>query len=381
MAIHFTKEYIDELLSRVDTMEVMERHGIRVKAGTDKNNFYIADFCCGKRDFDNGRIKKKTQTYRCMSCGTGGNAIHFLKDVVGMSFHDSVVELSHMVGMELPEESGPEHEKKKRKGYALQLAAEFYEKQNNYEYFLSRGISIDVLKKHRAGYAPGGRVLRNYLESKGFSKEELNELKLINKKGLDKFYGRAVIPIVMFGKVVDLYGRAVDEKNGVKHLYLYGDVTFLGGYDNIVPGQMVSIYESFIDQLVAESNGINNCTNPGGTNKFTVDHGKLLRKKGIEKALVIYDGDSAGRDGMLSVGKILQSEGIDTWIGELPDGTDPAELLYTEGLDGFKNSIDGKPFRLYELKYILKDYSLGELESYISERKANERTASMKQGA
>ncbi|WP_081505881.1 toprim domain-containing protein [Paenibacillus alvei] len=224
-------------------------------------------------------------------------------------------------------------------------------------------------------------MLRNYLESKGFSKEELNELKLINKKGLDKFYGRAVIPIVMFGKVVDLYGRAVDEKNGVKHLYLYGDVTFLGGYDNIVPGQMVSIYESFIDQLVAESNGINNCTNPGGTNKFTVDHGKLLRKKGIEKALVIYDGDSAGRDGMLSVGKILQSEGIDTWIGELPDGTDPAELLYTEGLDGFKNSIDGKPFRLYELKYILKDYSLGELESYISERKANERTASMKQGA
>lgn len=60
---------------------------------------------------------------------------------------------------------------------------------------------------------------------------------------------------------------------------------------------MVTIYESFIDQLVAESNGLTNGTNPGGAGKFNIDYVRLLQKKKIDRSLVIYDGDSAGREG------------------------------------------------------------------------------------
>ena len=59
----------------------------------------------------------------------------------------------------------------------------------------------------------------------------------------------------MNGKVVDLYGRQISEGKGVSHLYLYGNVSFLGGYDFIESGKMVTIYESFIDQLVQSPMG------------------------------------------------------------------------------------------------------------------------------
>ncbi|MEB8637965.1 hypothetical protein P4H32_30350 [Bacillus cereus] len=63
MAVHFSKKYIDIVLSNIDMMEVMNNHGYQTKAGVGDNNYYVADFCCGKNDFDNGRIKKKTQTW------------------------------------------------------------------------------------------------------------------------------------------------------------------------------------------------------------------------------------------------------------------------------------------------------------------------------
>lgn len=293
--VHFTTDFVDELLAKVDITEVMRSHGVRVKQGSLKNDFYIADFCCGKSDYDNGRIKKKTQTYKCEACGDHGNAIHYLTRYAGKTFQEAVTELANMVGMDLPVKVDGE-----RKYLALKLAADFYHQQNNYEYFLSRGISLEVLKKYKAGYAPGGRSLRNYLEQQGFTKEEMTEYKLLNKKGLDKFFYRAVIPIFMNGKVIDLYGRATDDTAAsVKHLYLYGDISFLGGYDFLGPG-LVTIFESFIDQLVAESHGNKNGTNAGGSNKFNGDHARLLKKRKTEKVLVIYDPDTAGREGALS---------------------------------------------------------------------------------
>ncbi|MFB4321670.1 CHC2 zinc finger domain-containing protein [Priestia sp. BR_2] len=369
---HFSTEYIDELLSRVDMMDVMKKHGVRVKTGSGDNNYYVADFCCGKTDFDNGRIKKDTQTYKCEACKTGGNAIHFLRDVAGMTFYEAVKELADMTHMDLPESNGKEQELQKRKELALKLAADFYHKQNNYDYFLSRGISLDVLKKYKAGYAPGGRVLRNYLESQGFTKQELTDFKLLNQKGLDKFFFRAIIPIYMNGKVVDLYGRQISEGKGVSHLYLYGNVSFLGGYDFIESGKMVTIYESFIDQLVAESNGLTNGTNPGGAGKFNIDHARLLQKKKIDRSLVIYDGDSAGREGAYETGNILHNSNIETWIGQLPEGRDPADVLSTEGAEAFRKMVDGKPFQKIQMYRELDKYSIEEIQAYLHERATNQ---------
>lgn len=369
MAVHFSEKYIDIVLSNIDMMEVMKNHGYQTKAGVGDNNYYVADFCCGKNDFDNGRIKKKTQTWKCLSCGVGGNAIHFLTKVVGKTFYDAMVELSDMAGMNLPVEDPKAITEQKRKSLALKLAADFYHSQNNFEYLVSRGISIDVLKKARAGYALGGRALRNHLEQQGFTKEELSTFKLINHKGLDTFFYRAIIPVYRNGKVIDLYGRAVnDEKTGVKHLYLYGD-DILGGYDQL-KNSIVMIFESAIDRLVAESAGITNGVDTGGAKKFILDHARLLRKKGIVNTFTIYDGDKAGCEGSLAVGELLLKEGIKNWVAELPEGKDPANIIQKEGKEAFLAAIHGsKNFEMFKMYHEFDKYSLDDLEKYLAHRK------------
>lgn len=376
MKPHYSTEFIDQILSRVNMMEIMREHGVQVKAGSGDNHYYVASFCCGKKDFDNGRIKKSTQTYLCEACGEGGNAIHFLRKVGGLSFPAAVEKLAKDVGLELPVVDPGQLAFQKRKERALELAADFYHNQNNFEYLLGRGISLDVLKKYKAGYAPGGRALRDYLESEGFTKKELSEFKLINQKGLDKFYFRAVIPIIMFGKVVDLYGRSInDERNGIKHLYLYGDVPFLGGYDFLEKGQSVTVYESFIDQLVAESNGIPYGTNPGGASKFTKEHARLLSKKNVSRVVVIFDGDDAGMTGSYTAGQMLQDDGIDAYVGLLPNKQDPAQILSEKGKEEFLKVLNGKPYRKFKLLYELRQYSIEDIEECLHEMKLGQQEA------
>ena len=369
--VHYTKEFIDELLRRVDMTAVMEKYGVEVKKGSGGNNYFKASFCCGKQDFDNGRIKKSTQTFMCMACGQGGNAIHFLTRVAGKTFPEAVAELAKMCGMELPEEDPAKREAEKRKEQALKLAAEFYFSQANYDYMISRGISEEVLKRHKVGYAPGGRALRNHLEEHGFTKDELREYRLINAKGLDYFFYRAVVPVYSRGKVTDLYGRAVDDaKAGVKHLYLYGD-DVLGGIDLIKPNVLVKLFEAPIDRLVAESHGIDNGIDCGGAHKFTPNHARRLKRKGVDKVLIIFDGDDAGREGALKAGQMLVDEGIRVWVGELPDGTDPAGMIKEQGKEAFLAAVQNpKTFEKYKMYHELAKYPLDEIEKYVLEKKA-----------
>jgi len=368
--VHYTKEFIDELLRHVDMTAVMEKYGVEVKKGSGGNNYFKASFCCGKQDFDNGRIKKSTQTFMCMACGQGGNAIHFLTRVAGKTFPEAVAELAKMCGMELPEEDPAKREAEKRKEQALKLAAEFYFSQANYDYMISRGISEEVLKRHKVGYAPGGRALRNHLEEHGFTKDELREYRLINAKGLDSLFYRAVVPVIMRGKVTDLYGRAVDDtKAGIRHFYLYGD-NVLGGFDLIKPNVIVKLFESAIDRLVAESHGIDNGIDCGGAHKFTPNHARQLKRKGVDKVLIIFDGDEAGREGALKTGQMLVDEGIRVWVGELPDGMDPARMLQEQGREAFLASLKNpKPFEKYKMYCELDKYPIEEIEKYVAERK------------
>ncbi|MFB8378153.1 toprim domain-containing protein [Paenibacillus taichungensis] len=376
--MRFETDYLDGIFAKVNMMELMEKHGVRVRAGIGKNNFYIADFCCGKQDFDNGRIKKETQTYRCEACHTGGNAIHFLREVVGRSFYEAVCELAEMTNTPLPEGTSGTAARDLvldaealRKEEALQLAADFFQEQNNYDYFLARGISLDILKKHKAGYAPGGRALRNYLHQKGFKKEELIKFNLIHPtNGLDRLFHRAIIPIYSKGKVVDFYGRATDDsKAGIKHMYLYGSIPFLGGYDHLENGKMVTIFESYIDQLVAETHGYHNSTNPGGAGKFGIDHIRLLKKKNPNRVVIVFDGDQAGRKGALDAGELLDKEGIDTHIGTLPEGEDPADILSKAGQKAFQQKVDVRKFEQVKMYSILSQYSMEDIEMYLQEMK------------
>ncbi|MGG3471547.1 toprim domain-containing protein [Neobacillus pocheonensis] len=379
--IEYTREFVDNLLKSVNLTKLMELHGIDVKRGHGKNDFYISWCCTHKKDnYDHGRIDKNKQTYKCNACMPkemgGKNAIHFLREYAGKSYDEAIRFLAKEAGVDIPDADPVISETKRRKEQALKLAAEFYQAQGMLEYLLSRGISESVLKKHNAGYAPGGRALREHLEKFGFTKDEMTEWRLINHRGLDFHFHRAILPVYLNGKVVDLYGRATDDgKAGQKHLYLYGDQ--LGGVDKINPKKIVKIFESAIDRLVAESHGLDNGVDPGGAKKFTSVHAKLLKRKGVDKAVIIFDGDKGGLEGALLTGELLENEGIKVSVARLPEGMDPAEMLQTQGRDALVNHINANNQLYPEFKLFqeLDKYDMAAIEKYLAKRKQKEATA------
>lgn len=367
----YDTEFIDRLCGSVNLTELMRSYGIDVRIGAGKND-YFKSWCCKKVDFDNGRIDKDKQSYRCNACMGGAgpkgkNAIHFLREYAGKSYPEAVAELCERTGIPLPEVKTENDEvmiKKRRQQLALELAVEFFEGHET-TYFTERGISEDVQKRARVGYAPGGRALRTFLQQKGFTKDELIEYRLMNKNGLDSMFHRAIVPVFLNGQVVDIYGRAVKDDDKVKHFYLYGD-RILGGIDLVDSSKVVLLFESAIDRLAAESHEMMNGVDPGGALKFNTYHLNLLLKKGVKNTVTLYDGDAAGEKGALATGDMLTDKGIQNHVVEFPQGKDVAQLLQEGGLQAVMPFTKAAmPFKRFRTFQILKDMDLEDIEAYM----------------
>jgi DNA primase len=49
----------------------------------------------------------------------------------------------------------------------------------------------------------------------------------------------------------------------------------------------------------------------------------LLRQRGVEKVIIMYDHDEAGKKGAKRAARELVAAGFETWIAVLPEGIDP----------------------------------------------------------
>src|SRR5262245_64965573 len=94
-------DFIQTLLSRVDIVEVVDRHVPLKKAGAN----YVA--CCPFHDekTPSFSVSPAKQFYHCFGCGAHGTAIGFLMDYAQMEFLEAVEELAHRAGVEIPTES------------------------------------------------------------------------------------------------------------------------------------------------------------------------------------------------------------------------------------------------------------------------------------
>ncbi len=118
--------FIDELLARVDIVDVIERRVPLKKAGRE----WTA--CC---PFHNERtpsfyVSPAKQFFHCFGCGAHGSAVKFLMDYERLEFPDAVEELAQGVGLKVPREGGAEAAPREDKTdlYALlDAAAQWYQ--------------------------------------------------------------------------------------------------------------------------------------------------------------------------------------------------------------------------------------------------------------
>ena len=311
--------FIQELLSRVDVVDIVGRH-VQLKKG-GANFMGLCPFHGEKSP--SFSVSPSKQFYHCFGCGKNGNAISFLMDHNGMGFIEAVKDLAQQFGMQVPEDdrspqdreqAALQREKQATLNDVLEKAGAAYREQlkdspRAINYFKGRGVSGDIAKQFGLGYAPEGwrslaSVFPHYddplLVESGLvilNEEDPNE-----QKRYDRFRDRVMFPIRnVKGECIGFGGRVLGDD---KPKYLNSPETPVFSKGRELYGLFeartalrehgyVLVTEGYMDVVALAQLGFPNAVATLGT-ACTTDHiQKLFRF--TDAVVFSFDGDAAGR--------------------------------------------------------------------------------------
>jgi DNA primase len=386
MAGRIPKQFIDELLTRSDIIDVIDARVPLRKAGKD----YKA--CCPfhEEKTPSFTVSADKQFYHCFGCGAHGSAIGFLMDYEHMSFVEAVEELAARAGLTVPKEAGAAFEKDKDTGADLielmREAARFYRQQlrehpqagRPVEYLKGRGITGEIARDFDLGFAPDGwdNLLRA-LGKDDATREALARAGLVVKKDsggfYDRFRDRVMFPIEDHrGRIVAFGGRVID-KGEPKYLNspetplfhkgreLYG---LFHARDAIKRENRVLVVEGYMDVVALAQFGIDFAVATLGT-ATTRDHLERLFRHAPE-VIFCFDGDRAGREAAwraLDNALPVLREGRQISFLFLPEGEDPDTLVRKEGQEAFLARLKkALPLPDYLFDTLSRQVDLGRLD-------------------
>jgi DNA primase len=158
--------FIQELLARVDVVEVVGRH-VQLKKG-GANFMGLCPFHGEKSP--SFSVSPSKQFYHCFGCGKSGDALRFLMEHTGASFREAVDDLAQQNGLQVPDDdTTPEErtraaEQRQRQvtlSDVLEKAGAAWRQQLRkstrvIDYCKRRGLSGEIAKRFGLGYAPEG---------------------------------------------------------------------------------------------------------------------------------------------------------------------------------------------------------------------------------
>ncbi len=304
--------------------------------------------------------------YKCFGCGKSGTAVGFVMEHENMSFTEALKYLANKYHIEVVEkEESAEEIANRQRNESLLLVSEFAGKffcdslntpegQNiAYQYFKSRGLEDETIRKYGLGWAPlSRRALAEAARAAGFKEEFLVETGLCIKyddgKLKDRFFDRVIFPIhSVSGRVIAFGGRTLkSDKNLAKYVNspeteIYVKSKSLYGIyfakNEIARQDRCILVEGYLDVLSMHQLGIRNVVASSGTS-LTVDQIRLIRKF-TNNITIIYDGDGAGIKAALRGIDLVLKEGMNVKVVLLPDGQDPDDFARRHSLDEVKDHI------------------------------------------
>ena len=308
--------------------------------------------------------------YYCFSTSQGGDMFSFVQAMEGVDFKEALKILAQKAGVELVAED-PKKKTQRERWYAiLSDATAFYVESLQHEpaaleYLEMRGVKKETLQKWQIGFAPGPpqygwRMVKEALEAKGYTKDELLKTGLIKtteggKEPFDVFRDRIMFPMSdQNGKVVAFSGRILhpDEKSpkyvNSPETELYKKSELLYGYDKAKHGirtfNFSLIVEGQFDVVMAHQAGYGNTVAVSGT-ALTLHHVQLLERLS-DRVVLALDADRAGIAAMKRAAELMLKRGIDVKVAEMPLGKDPADIIKVD-VSEFK-AIVGKSVHVIE---------------------------------
>ncbi|MFO1417623.1 MAG: DNA primase [Methylotetracoccus sp.] len=358
MAGRFTQQFLDELLARIDIVDLIDT---RVPLKRSGGSNYVA--CCPFHDerTPSFSVSRPKQFYHCFGCGVSGDAISFLMQYERLAFPEAVTRLAEQLGMPLPASSDAQSDAREaslsQRLFDLQArVAAFYARQLKthpsaavaVEYLKRRGVSGETARRFQIGYAPPGW---NNLPSE-FPAEDLDRLGLLVTKGssrYDRFRSRIMFPIRdRRGRVIGFGGRVLDDATP-KYLNSPETVLFKKGsevyglHEALAASRSVDrfvVVEGYLDVIALSQHGLAGTVATLGT-ATTPEQVSLLFRYARE-IVFCFDGDAAGRKAASKAMRAVLpalSEGQTIRFLSLPEGEDPDSLIRREGRERFAERL------------------------------------------
>lgn len=337
--------FLQDLLSRVDVVELVGRHVQLRRGGANWSG--LCPFHAEKSP--SFTVSPSKQFYHCFGCGAHGDAIRFLVEHSGMSFIDAVKELAQQVGMTVPDDDRTpqqreqaEAQKQRRATLSdvLAKASDAYRKQlrespRAIEYLKARGLSGEIAARFGLGYAAEGwrglaSVFASYddplLEECGLVivKDDDEQDDESQRKRYDRFRDRIMFPIrSVQGDVIGFGGRVLD-RGEPKYLNSPETPVFVKGRElyglfearaAIRERGNVLVVEGYMDVVALAQSGFGNAVATLGT-ACTPDHVQKLFRF-TDSVVFSFDGDAAGRR---AAGRALEAS--------LPHATDTRTIRF-----------------------------------------------------
>jgi len=393
----------EQVKDRLDIVDVVSQSVILKKKG---QNFWG---CC---PFHNEKtpsfsVNPAKGIFKCFGCGEGGDVFSFLMKTRNQSFVDCLREQAEILGIEMPQAYEKFHDTKSVRTQILtaaQKASEFFAdnlfaqkspgSKKAMEYLLSRGISENIIKEYKLGYAPNDYEELQKALKKEASDEIFEKAGLIIKREkqegyIDRFRHRIIIPIMdESGKVIAFGARALDEGQNPKYLNspdtpVYNKSNILYGIyqakDAIKEEDSAIIMEGYFDVISAQANGIKNCVASCGTS-LTAGHIKLISRYSTSRKIYLaFDSDAAGKNATERGANVIKEEL--TGLGEIkqfdesymstteddkyaceirvvtpPEGKDPDEFIRQNGAEKYKEYLQKAPLLLdFQIDAVLSE--------------------------
>ena len=316
-------------------------------------------------------ISPTKQIYHCFGCGVGGDAIKFVQEYQKVNFQEAVEKIANDLNFTLQYEDNYE---KKDYQTIFEVVNKFYEDNLNSEhinYLLSRGLTLESIKKFELGFAPRSDKQMEYMRSQILNIEDSIDIGIL-AVDKDKLYARQRERITFpirnhLNKLIGFGGRTLkDSKEIAKYINspetkLYQKSKVFYGFnfakDNIYKKSNIVIVEGNLDVIMMHQIGIDTAVATMGT-ALTKEH-ILQIKKANAKAILCFDGDNAGKKAALSASILLSQSEIDGGVVIFENGLDPADMIKDNRVDDLHSMINN-PLDIikYSLNTITSNYNL-----------------------
>jgi DNA primase len=329
--------------------------------------------------------------YYCFGCRASGDQITWVREIHHLEFIEALRFLADRAGIELHEDAnaGPALKERREALDVMEKAVAWYHERllespdarGAREYLRSRGISGDIARQFKLGWAPDEwDALASSLK--------LNEkallatgLGFVNKRERrqDALRARVIFPIFdPAGKAIAVGGRILPSSSDapradgrVEPKYKNSPETSIYSKrrtlyalnfakDDVIKSGEIIVCEGYTDVIAFFAAGMPRAVATCGT-ALGEEHFRLM-KNFSTRIVLAYDADAAGQNAAASVYQWERQYEVDVYVARLPKGSDPADLAQRDPEALRKVIAEALPFLGFRLERVLDGANMSTAE-------------------